>query len=56
MERTEDGRYWTAAATAIVRIALSNGSGHEDVGNAHLKDKDKGEVMERAKKVNIYLV
>lgn len=51
VERTEDGRYWTAAATAIVRIVLSNGSGHEDVGNAHLKDKDKGEVMERVKKV-----
>lgn len=50
VERTEDGRHWTAAATAIVRVALSNGSGHEDVGNAHLKDKDKGEVMERAKK------
>lgn len=34
-----------------MRVALSNGSGHEDVGNAHLKDRDKGEVLERTKKV-----
>ncbi|CAN0226557.1 unnamed protein product, partial [Laminaria digitata] len=51
--KTEDGRFWTAAATAIVRVALSNGSGHEDVGNAHLKDRDKGEVLERVKKAAV---
>lgn len=53
IEKTEDGRYWTAAATAIVRVVLSNGCGHEDVGNAHLKDKDKGEVLERVKKARV---
>lgn len=50
VEKTSDGK-WTAAATAIVRVSLKNGVGHEDVGNAHLKDKDKGEVLEKTKKV-----
>lgn len=40
-----------AGATAIVRITLANGCGHEDVGNAHMKDRDKGEVLSRVKKV-----
>ncbi|CAM9594355.1 unnamed protein product [Ascophyllum nodosum] len=52
VEKTSDGK-WTAAATAIVRVALKNGVGHEDVGNAHLKDRDKGEVLERAKKAAV---
>ncbi|CAN0228810.1 unnamed protein product, partial [Hapterophycus canaliculatus] len=49
---TKDGQFWTAAATAIVRVALQNGCGHEDVGNAHFKDRDKGEVLLKAKKVS----
>ncbi len=44
-----------ASATAIVRVALGNGCGHEDVGNAHLKDRDKGEVLQRVKKVGAYV-
>lgn len=36
-----------------MRVALPNGSGHEDVGNAHLKDKEKGELLERVKKVGL---
>ncbi|CAM9272922.1 unnamed protein product [Discosporangium mesarthrocarpum] len=51
VEKTQDGRFFVAAVTAIVKVALKDGAGHEDVGYAHLKDKDKGEVLERAKKV-----
>lgn len=51
VEKSDDGRHWMASATAIVRVALANGCGHEDVGNAHLKDRDKGEVLQRVKKV-----
>lgn len=53
VEKSDDGRFWMASATAIVRVALGNGCGHEDVGNAHLKDRDKGEVLQRVKKVGV---
>lgn len=51
VEKTKDGQFWTASATAIVRVSLQSGCGHEDVGNAHFKDRDKGEVLHKAKKV-----
>ncbi|CAM9816865.1 unnamed protein product, partial [Ectocarpus fasciculatus] len=51
--KSEDGRFWMAGATAIVRIALANGCGHEDVGNSHMKDRDKGEVLSRVKKAAV---
>ncbi|CAM9213127.1 unnamed protein product [Choristocarpus tenellus] len=53
LEKTPDGKFFVAAVTCIVKVAVKDGAGHEDVGHAHLKDKDKGEALERAKKAAV---
>ena len=45
---------WCVGVTAIVRVMLKDGSFHENIGFAEVKNISKGMAMKEAKNVKFY--
>lgn len=55
MDKTENGS-WNCGVTALVRVELKDGCSHEDVGFGEATGSTRGMVLDKAKKVFLFIL